>query len=348
MSIIVEAPTNPEFTAAFSGLPAGNAIDFRTALNAKLQSIYDLLQVDAAFLELLVETLGNGAISGGEVSAGVGLSVSVATYSALIGTIIRTDAATTVGGLADNAFNYLYARQDGTWSTNTTGTPPTSADGHGQALQWAIVQTDTGAVTQIDNSRAIFGSRMLPAGYLAIAMSDANYTLSLVEATNRVLEFTGALTDDREIILPDAAFHEFLLINSTTGGHWLLARTPSGTGPTIPPGEQMMVYCDGTDMVQEKPRAMLPYRTVSADTTATFADECLFVDATSANVTVTLPPVADARGREILVKKIDSSGHTVTIDGDGSETIDGATTKVLSSQWDSARIVSTASFWYVV
>lgn len=70
--------------------------------------------------------------------------------------------------------------------------------------------------------------------------------------------------------------------------------------------------------------------------------------ATSAAFTVTLPPSADYVGKWFTIKKGDSSVNAVTVDGDGSETIDGATTNVLSSQYDSITVVSDGITWWIV
>lgn len=71
-------------------------------------------------------------------------------------------------------------------------------------------------------------------------------------------------------------------------------------------------------------------------------------DATSGNITVNLP-AATGKGRLVTIKKIDSSTNTVTIDGSGTETIDGATTYVLSTQYQSIQIIDAASgIWEIV
>lgn len=87
---------------------------------------------------------------------------------------------------------------------------------------------------------------------------------------------------------------------------------------------------------------------VSIDTTLTTAHHTLRVDATSANRTVTLPAASGCSGRIYVVKKIDSSGNTVTIDGNASETIDGALTKVLTAQYEKTMIQSNGSSWDVL
>jgi hypothetical protein len=78
--------------------------------------------------------------------------------------------------------------------------------------------------------------------------------------------------------------------------------------------------------------------------TVTSFDEAITVDATSAPVTIILP-TAVGRTRPVTVKKVDASGNAVTIDGAGSETIDGQLTRQLTAQWRSATLLPSGSGW---
>jgi hypothetical protein len=91
-------------------------------------------------------------------------------------------------------------------------------------------------------------------------------------------------------------------------------------------------------------------RSVSSAYTATLFDHFIEVDATSAGVTVTLPTTANNRAlnKTYVLKKIDSSANAVTIDGNGAETIDGAATQSLTTQYQVLRIVGTTSGWSVI
>lgn len=91
-----------------------------------------------------------------------------------------------------------------------------------------------------------------------------------------------------------------------------------------------------------------PIRTVSTDITAQATDHTILVNATSANRTVTLPAVATNAKRRYEIKKIDASANTVTIDGNASETIDGTTTKVLTTQYQSVAIHCDGATWWIV
>ncbi len=65
-------------------------------------------------------------------------------------------------------------------------------------------------------------------------------------------------------------------------------------------------------------------------------------------VTISLPAAADVSGHIYFIKKTDSSGNDVTVDPNGSETIDGETTYVLEDQYDSIVIQSDGSNWHII
>jgi hypothetical protein len=71
------------------------------------------------------------------------------------------------------------------------------------------------------------------------------------------------------------------------------------------------------------------------------------VDSTSGNITVTLPAAATYPGIEYWIRKI-VAANTVTIDGDGAETIDGAATRALTTQWQTVHIQSNGVSWDIL
>jgi len=91
---------------------------------------------------------------------------------------------------------------------------------------------------------------------------------------------------------------------------------------------------------------------VSAKTSAytlTDDDDVILVDCTGGAVTITLHAVATAQQKPYIIKKIDSSANALTIDGNASETIDGATTKSTTIQYTSYTIVpNNAGEWSIV
>ncbi len=90
-----------------------------------------------------------------------------------------------------------------------------------------------------------------------------------------------------------------------------------------------------------------PLTTKTAAYTLAATDSVILADATAAAFTVTLPTPVGIVGRQYTIKKVDSSANVVTI-ASASGNIDGAVTKVLSAQWQAARVVSDGSNWFVV
>ena len=70
------------------------------------------------------------------------------------------------------------------------------------------------------------------------------------------------------------------------------------------------------------------------------------VDCTTGTFTVTLPTADGIVGKQFVVKN--SGTGVITVDGDGSETIDGALTFILSTKGESIWVVSDGANWKVI
>lgn len=90
------------------------------------------------------------------------------------------------------------------------------------------------------------------------------------------------------------------------------------------------------------------YTSKTANYTATTDDYFLAGDASGGSFTFTLPAASGNTGLQFFFKKIDTSGNTITIDGNASETIDGATTRVINTQYETVGIICNGSNWYVI
>jgi hypothetical protein len=75
-------------------------------------------------------------------------------------------------------------------------------------------------------------------------------------------------------------------------------------------------------------------------------DELVLANASSATISVSLPAIA--LGRRLTFKKIDGTAHTVILDAEGTETIDGADTQTLSVQYQFITIVGGISDWHII
>jgi len=104
---------------------------------------------------------------------------------------------------------------------------------------------------------------------------------------------------------------------------------------------------DGVDVIWVNPTDVdaktATYTVVIGDNAKT-----LRADASGGAYTITLVAVATAGdGYQITIIKEDSSANAVTIDGNGSETINGATTIAILEQYSSVTLTSTGSEWLV-
>lgn len=89
-------------------------------------------------------------------------------------------------------------------------------------------------------------------------------------------------------------------------------------------------------------------KTITATTTLADDDHIIAANATTANITVTLPTAVGIKGRQYTIKRIDSSSNSVTVATTSSETIDANTTFSISQQYQFLSVVSDGSKWIVI
>lgn len=88
----------------------------------------------------------------------------------------------------------------------------------------------------------------------------------------------------------------------------------------------------------------------TATYTADATDYTIFCNATSGAITINLPSAATSgvSGRVYVIKKTDNSANAVIVDGNAAETIDGAATYSLSTQYKYVTIQSNGANWFVI
>lgn len=82
------------------------------------------------------------------------------------------------------------------------------------------------------------------------------------------------------------------------------------------------------------------------ENTALNQTNSLVISNSSSAITITLPTVASSSGLVLSIKNINTG--IVTIDGNGSETIDGVTTIRLENTYDSVIIGCNGSAWFIL
>ena len=96
-----------------------------------------------------------------------------------------------------------------------------------------------------------------------------------------------------------------------------------------------------TFAVASKATADSPYTVLTTD-------NLIVCNAAAGVMTLNLYAASGNAGKQIIVKKTDSSANSVTIDGNASETIDGATTYVVTIQYESVHLVCDGSNWHLI
>jgi hypothetical protein len=93
---------------------------------------------------------------------------------------------------------------------------------------------------------------------------------------------------------------------------------------------------------------LFPIKRVTTNYTVDLNDAIILVDATAGNVTITLQAALQWEQKRLIVKKIDASINTVTIDANSTELIDGAATKVISTQYTAHELASQGGAIWII
>jgi hypothetical protein len=116
-------------------------------------------------------------------------------------------------------------------------------------------QAGTWGQTTDNNFTNVFEQSIVGRGN-PIFTTDADLTLTYVDsvvsqtARNLYLNTTSSvsLTATRNLIVPTIN-KNYVIENNTTGGRSIVVKTSAGTGITIPNGNKVPVYVDGTNVV---------------------------------------------------------------------------------------------------
>lgn len=121
----------------------------------------------------------------------------------------------------------------------------------------------------------------------------SNVTLTAVQAGQGTLVFTGALTANIAVIVPNTAA-KWEVSNQTTGAFTLTVKTAAGTGILVAQGKNTLIWCDGTNVNDSKTDFPSPALTgtptaptaTSGDNSTTVANTGFVFNATDGMATV--------------------------------------------------------------
>lgn len=140
-----------------------------------------------------------------------------------------------------------------------------------------------------------------------------------------------------------------------TGWAWVATWTTDGVHPTSA-GHAAMATAASTVVDARSTTLLVPAAktvvtaVVSKTTayTAEVTDSVILCSAAGGAFTVTLPSAVGLAGHVYTIKKTDSSANAVTIATTSSQTIDGAATKTLSTQYSLWQVASDGANWQIL
>jgi len=94
--------------------------------------------------------------------------------------------------------------------------------------------------------------------------------------------------------------------------------------------------------------AAFAYVAKTAGYTVTATDYTVAANASTGALSITLPTSVGVTGKVYVVKKMDSTANVVTVATTSSQTIDGATTRALSLQYDAIMVQADGANWIVI
>ena len=174
-------------------------------------------------------------------------------------------------------------------------------------------------------------------GYQSVAVNaTTGLTLTftngaLSDGKNAVLELTGTLGANVNVIVPDGIEKTYFINNQVTHGvSTLTVKTATGTGVILAQGNKYTVYSDATNVNLLNIEKV--YRAVAANIT-TQPGAALLVDTSGGARTVTLP-ASPATGAEVTFIDSDYTFDTnnLTVSRNGSNIANSATDLVVNTE----------------
>lgn len=146
-----------------------------------------------------------------------------------------------------------------------------------------------------------------------------------------------------------AGVYTLTLPDALPSGDALMQTDSSGVQSFIGrPSVRSVLEDDGAGTISFATRSVNATAKTSAYT-LTATDYVILADASGGAFTLTLPSaVTVGNGKRFILKKVDSSFTQVTVDTTSSQTIDGATSTTLATQYETLTLVSDGANWHVL
>ncbi len=265
--------------------------------------------------EITINTLATATASG--------VNLSDLVYSKVLDT----------GTLAGLGAGYLKtSSSNGVVTLTADSIPPSMASSGGSATNATLMTpvnfVDSGGtnIGSVKSNVWTFGSTDAAAGGQAVTMTVAANALTFARTGSTGLNDVSITSGFRNVNLPS--------MQAGTGGGLTVNAVAFAVNAGLPTS------------------ILGGLRVATATKTANYtwvrdADNTLFVDSTSGNVTITLPGASSTTGRQMRIIRTDASANTVTVTvGGGVELINGATTITLVTQYQVREFISNGTQYF--
>ena len=353
-------------TSAEIGYVNGVTSAIQTQLNGKLPTtitttgdiIYSSSGTTAA--RLGIGTAGQVLqVSGGLPAWGTNTASPVAVNAQSVDyTALTTDDTITMSTSGGNRTVTLYA----------------ASGNSGRRLTIVKTSSDSNILTIDGNGAETIG------GATTLAMHHVNQTITIeCDGSNWIIESSSHPLNDFKTASFTALSSQLIYSCSSSGGA-IVATLPSAAGykgkvfefiKTDTSTNAVTITADGSDTIEGAATYILGFvgdsirimslgttwralsreqravRSVTTTYTATYADLAILASTTGGAYTITLPTAVNHPGRELTITKTTADANALTVDGNSSETIGGATTVLLQHQNQSLSIRSDGSNWTI-
>lgn len=215
---------------------------------------------------------------------------------------VLTEIANGTVALSASSTNYVEATRAGAVSKNTSGFTAGS-------IPLYVVTTGTSTVSSYDDQRT-----WVDPSYInhksSISITTADVTLTAAQARCRHIILSGALTGNRNLIVPNNG--EWVIDDNTSGAFNVTVKTASGSGSTTTQGTAGIFVADGTNVFTAASGGS------GADTTQVIAiacsDETTALTTGTAKVTFRMPYAFSLSAARASLSTAQSSGSIFTVD----------------------------------
>jgi len=238
-------------------------------------------------------------------------------------------------------------------STDVTGVLSISKGGTGQTTQTAafnglsplttkgdlIVRNASG-----DNTRKAVGAD----GYILVADSSDSTGVKWVQQSVTSVAGTLPIANGGTGQTTKTTAYDALSPNTTKGDITVRNGTVNVRRSVGTDGQVLIAdSSDATGVKWATPSTVSTANVISKTTTYTAVVGDDIINASGSAFTITLYAASGNSGKSITIKKTDSSfTNIITIDGNASETIDGALTTTLNTQYESITLYCDGSNWF--